>query len=36
LNRIFKSYLALANETRLKRDDKAIPMRPKNSADGVK
>jgi len=36
LNRIFKNYLALANEARLERGDKAIPMRPKKSANGVK
>jgi hypothetical protein len=35
-NRIFKNYLALPNEAGLERGDKAIPMRPKKSANGVK
>jgi integrase len=37
MNRIFKTYLALANEARLARGDKAIPMRPKKDGNsGVK
>lgn len=35
LNRIFKTYLALANEARITRGDKAIPMRAKNTKAGV-